>query len=149
MAELWSWFNNILGKEAIEWCLTVPSIWGERAKQVMQVDCAQKAGLIQGPACPTPSEASPYSLDIILEPKGASMYCHEQRQNELNLRKGDRLLIADIGDGTIDLVVHIKSEDDSKGSAMEEVVSSYGESGGGTLVDAAFFDLLAEKIGCL
>ncbi|MCO5614123.1 hypothetical protein L7F22_068404 [Adiantum nelumboides] len=148
MAELRTRFSNSLGKDAVEWCLTVPAIWKERPKQVMRV-CAERAGLVQGAECPTPSAASPYALDIILEPEGASMYCHEQRKDELNVRRGDRLLVADIGGGTIDLVVHEKTEDDDKGSKVQEVVPSYGKAGGGTFVDKAFFKILGEKISCL
>ncbi|KAH7427871.1 hypothetical protein KP509_10G064800 [Ceratopteris richardii] len=133
----------------IQWCLTVPAVWDERAKQQMRV-CAEKAGMIKGPNCPKDAMPSPRALHIILEPEAASAYCQQQAQQNLKLQSGDRILIADVGGGTIDLVVHEVVELHPTGCAakVKEVVASYGQIGGGTFVDAHFLDVVSEKIGC-
>ncbi|KAH7427868.1 hypothetical protein KP509_10G064500 [Ceratopteris richardii] len=133
----------------VQWCLTVPAVWDERAKQRMKI-CAEKAGMVKGVNCPRNSVTSPRALHIILEPEAASAYCQQQVQQNLKLKVGDRLLIADVGGGTIDVVVHEVLELDPSGCAskVKEVVASYGQLGGGTFVDVLFFNLVSEKIAC-
>ncbi|KAH7293807.1 hypothetical protein KP509_28G043200 [Ceratopteris richardii] len=134
----------------VQWCLTtVPAVWDERAKQRMKV-FAEKAGMVKGVNCPKNSVPSPRALHIILEPEAASAYCQQQVQQNLKLKVGDRMLIADVSGGTIDVVVHEVLELRPSGCAskVKEVVASYGQIGGGTFVDALFFNLVSEKIGC-
>ena len=147
LSELQQRYGKHLGMEDVQWCLTVPAIWDEKAKQTMKA-CAEKAGMVKGPASDLSASASPFPLDIILEPEAASVYCQEKAKASLNLRKGDKLLIADVGGGTIDLVLHEKADDDPGSLKVHEVVGSYGELGGGTYVDSHFFSFLSEKIGC-
>ncbi|MCO5609637.1 hypothetical protein L7F22_063867 [Adiantum nelumboides] len=130
----------------VQWCLTVPAIWDERAKQVMKV-CAEKAGMVKGGSCPIFADASSFPLGIILEPEAASVYC-QHKAKDLNLVQGDKLLVADVCGGTIDLVVHRKADNDPKSFKVDEVVGSYGHTGGGTLVDAKFLQHVCNKIGC-
>ncbi|KAH7283570.1 hypothetical protein KP509_34G014000 [Ceratopteris richardii] len=141
--------RNDLSMEDVQWCLTVPAIWDEKAKQLMR-RYAQKAGMIRGPHCPKGVSGSPRPLHIILEPEAASAYCQDDIGGNVRLRRGDRVLIADVGGGTIDLVLHEILETDAGGRAtkVKEVVPSYGEIGGGTFVDAHFFELLNNRIGC-
>lgn len=146
ISELRLKYGKHFSKEDVQWCLTVPAIWDESAKQVMKV-CAEKAGMVKGAECSTSLDASPYPLDIILEPEAASVYC-QQKAKALNLKHRDKLLVADVGGGTIDLVVHEKADDDPQSMRVHEVVSSYGELGGGTFVDSHFFHFLSNKIGC-
>ena len=140
-------YGKHFGMDDVQWCLTVPAIWDEKAKQTMKA-CAEKAGMVKGPASDSSAPASSYPLDIILEPEAASVYCQEKVKSRLKLRKGDKLLIADVGGGTIDLVLHEKADDDPESLKVHEVVGSYGELGGGTFVDSHFFSFLSEKIGC-
>ncbi|MCO5581952.1 hypothetical protein L7F22_035841 [Adiantum nelumboides] len=144
-------FANAKGfsKEDVQWCLTVPAIWDEQAKQVMRT-CAEKAGMVKGAKCPRGVVASPRALQIILEPEAASMYCQSKAPARLKLDVGDRILVADVGGGTVDLVVHqIEKMHPKQGvTSVREVVASYGDTGGGTFVDSRFFELLCQKIGC-
>ncbi|MCO5601734.1 hypothetical protein L7F22_055858 [Adiantum nelumboides] len=146
LSELQVNYGKHFGMEDVQWCLTVPAIWDERAKQVMKV-CAEKAGMVKGASCPTSIVASPFPLGIILEPEAASVYC-QQKAKGLNLVQGNKLLVADVGGGTIDLVVHQKADNDPNSMKVHEFVGSYGDIGGGTFVDNNFFQHLCHKIGC-
>mgnify|MGYP002775143192 CR=1 FL=1 len=147
LSELQLRYGKHFGMDDVQWCLTVPAIWDEKAKQTMKA-CAEKAGMVEGPESDVSVPASPFPLEIILEPEAASVYCQEKAKASLKLRKGDKLLIADVGGGTIDLVLHEKADDDPESLKVHEVVGSYGELGGGTFVDSHFFSFLSEKIGC-
>lgn len=129
-----------LTKQAIQWCVTVPSIWDNAAKAVMR-KCVEDAGLV---------EESPHPLIMVLEPEAASFSCHKN-MGEQELRVGDRLLVADIGGGTADIVVQeIVSIESSGNYRVREVTTSSGGLCGGTYVDTRFIDFLHSKIGpCL
>lgn len=71
----------------IQWCLTVPAIWDEDAKQEMK-RIAEIAGLI-GPG------ASQHPLLIVLEPEAAAVYCDKHMKAARGgLERGDVFLIA-------------------------------------------------------
>ncbi|MCO5548964.1 hypothetical protein L7F22_002428 [Adiantum nelumboides] len=147
ISELQVNYGKQFGMRDVQWCLTVPAIWDERAKQVMKV-CAEKAGMVKGGSCPiSGADPSPFPLGIILEPEAASVYC-QHKAKALKLMQGDKLLVVDVGGGTIDLVVHRKADNDPKSFKVDEVVGSYGDTGGGTFVDAEFLQHLCSKIGC-
>ncbi|KAL2633476.1 hypothetical protein R1flu_004955 [Riccia fluitans] len=97
-------FGLILKKD-IQWCLTVPALWDEAAKQQM-VECAEIAGLVKGALC-TDHLASPHAVIIVLEPEAASVYC-QRKLKDTNFSKGSKFLVVDAGGGTVDLVVHEK-----------------------------------------
>ncbi|KAH7283560.1 hypothetical protein KP509_34G013600 [Ceratopteris richardii] len=138
-----------LTKGNIQWCLTVPAIWDERAKQLMR-RYAEMAGMIQGPDCPTGASASPRPLYIILEPEAASAFLQDGGLLNISLTTKDRVLVADVGGGTIDLVVHEVTECRPGAGALKvkEVVPSYGALGGGSFVDINFFNLVKKKVPC-
>lgn len=139
-------YGKNMSKKDVQWCLTVPAIWDERAKQLMKT-YAEKAGMVKDAKCQTHEDASPYPVDIILEPEAASIFC-QQKATFLNIKQGDKMLIADVGGGTIDIVVHEKANNNAGSMEVHEVVASYGEVGGGTYVDSHFFHFLSQKIGC-
>lgn len=127
-------FGPHVQMKEVEWALTVPAIWGEKAKQKMQ-DLAGEAGMtVQG--------SSP--LSIILEPEAASTYCHHKQS--VKAVKGDRLLVLDAGGGTVDIVVHEKLGD---GAEVREVTRISGGLCGSSYVDDSFFDFLFRRISCL
>ncbi|KAH7445618.1 hypothetical protein KP509_01G017900 [Ceratopteris richardii] len=133
----------------VQWCLTVPAIWDEEAKQLMRL-FAEKAGMIQGNLCLSNDEASPYPLRIILEPEAASAYCQDEARRNVQISQGDKILIADIGGGTIDIAVHEVLEINASSgiTKVKEAVPSYGALGGGTFVDLLFFQLVNRRIEC-
>ncbi|EFJ24727.1 hypothetical protein SELMODRAFT_414734 [Selaginella moellendorffii] len=130
----------------VQWCLTVPAIWSDKAKHKMQV-YAEKAKLVRGKFCSS-SKASMYPLRIILEPEAASFSCQMELGRIISLAPGDKFLVADIGGGTIDIVVHEKESSAPGKHEVHEVSASSGELGGGTYVDRNFMEFLEKKIGC-
>ncbi|KAH7288833.1 hypothetical protein KP509_31G045500 [Ceratopteris richardii] len=149
IGELRVGIRNDLSLRDLQWCLTVPAIWDEGAKQKMR-KYAEKAGMITGSDCPTNDSASPYPLQIILESEAAAAYCETQARRRLNLKRGDRILIADVGGGTIDLAVHEICKVDGEEGPIEvkEAASSYGGLGGGAFLDMRFLEVVSKKIPC-
>jgi molecular chaperone DnaK (HSP70) len=137
-------YGKQLTMESVQWCVTVPSIWSDSAKQQMRA-CMVDAGLVVGR--PDAKKASPHPLVMVLEPEAASCHCHRNLK-QLRLQRGDKLLVADIGGGTADIVVQewVGDEDNFK---VKEVTRSTGGLCGGTYVDKQFIATLCQKIGCL
>lgn len=132
-----------LSTEVIQWCVTVPSIWDNAAKEVMK-NCMRDAGLVFNGV-----EGSPHPLIIVLEPEAASFHCHKAL-SEQTLEVGDRLLVADIGGGTTDIVVQQVVSTSHHSYEVKELTTSSGGLCGGTYVDMRFMALLHQKIGpCL
>lgn len=138
MTHLRGKYGKHLDMEVIQWCVSVPSIWDDNAKQKMK-ECMKIAGLV-GP------NASPYPPLIVLEPEAASLYC-QQKCNELKLRMGDKFLVVDIGGGTTDIVMQEKASD-GETLKVREVTRSSGGLCGGVDVDKNFISFLSKKIGC-
>ncbi|CAM6123017.1 unnamed protein product [Calypogeia fissa] len=108
MAELKNKFGDHIVKKDVQWCLTVPAIWSDTAKQTMHI-CAQMSGLVQGRHSQD-KDASAHPLVIVLEPEAASVYC-QKKLKDCHFRKGSKFLVVDAGGGTVDLVVHEKVDD--------------------------------------
>jgi hypothetical protein len=115
--------------------------------------CMADAGLVVGSAGGGPNGssqrqyASPHPLIMVLEPEAASCHCHRNSEH-LNLQKGDKLLVVDIGGGTSDIVVQEWVGDDDS-YRVREVTRSTGGFCGGTYVDRNFITFMSQKIGCL
>ncbi|CAM6123595.1 unnamed protein product [Calypogeia fissa] len=136
-----------ISRKDIQWCLTIPAIWNDSAKQQMEI-CAQKANLISGPSN-TSGAGSPHPLVTVLEPEAASAYCMLKYTNQAGLIAGSKILVVDLGGGTVDLVFHEKVSSTVGCHRVKETCN--GGSGalcGGTYVDEAFEELLSTKINC-
>ncbi|CAM6123607.1 unnamed protein product [Calypogeia fissa] len=147
--ELQNTHGRRIPNKEIQYCLTVPAIWSQRAKDQMKT-CAEKAGLISGPSN-TSGAGSPHPLAIVLEPDAASAYCmHSLRKTrETHLAAGSRILVVDAGGGTVDLVFHEKVSSSADCHQVKEIYSGgSGDLCGATYVDAAFEKLLSRKIPC-
>ncbi|KAG0620323.1 hypothetical protein M758_4G207200 [Ceratodon purpureus] len=133
--------------EMLQCCITVPAIWDDSAKATMK-SCMEAAGLVKGVS------GSPHPLIVVLEPEAASFYCHKA-MSEPTLDVGHKLLVADIGGGTSDIVVQeVVSIKQSKSSdpflRVKEATTSTGGLVGGTSVDNCFMEFLCKTIGpCL
>ncbi|KAH3835271.1 heat shock 70 kDa protein 12B-like [Dreissena polymorpha] len=121
----------------IRWVLTMPAIWNDVSKQFMR-ESAAKAGI--------PNE----SLLIALEPEAASLCCRHSPMTSLKgsqkfmpFQPGTKYLIFDAGGGTIDITVH----EVMPGGGLKELYAANGGDWGGTFVDRAFRNLLAEIVG--
>ncbi|XP_062582262.1 heat shock 70 kDa protein 12B-like [Saccostrea cucullata] len=127
-------------EEDIDFILTVPAIWGEKAKIFMR-KAAMKAGIKNE------------RLNIVLEPEAASIYCQylQIARNAINydscdlgvLRAGTKYILLDLGGGTADITVHQKCEDNT----LEEVLPASSGPWGGKSVDDAFIKFLTELVG--
>lgn len=128
----------------VKWCLTVPTMWTEASKQRM-IDCMEMAGLLCGRRCPPGEDASRHQIEITSEPEAALIYCQQIFQRPV-FKKGSKLLIVDVGGGTVNLVVQEKVSD--FGLPMKELTSGSGLCCGGTYVDEAFRKHLVQRIDC-
>ncbi|KAG0602466.1 hypothetical protein M758_10G016400 [Ceratodon purpureus] len=128
-----------LPKAAIQWCVTVPSIWDNDAKETMKT-CMASAGLVNG------DDGSCHPLIMVLEPEAASFFCHK-RMSEQVLKVGDKLLVADIGGGTSDIVVQEVVSVGESSYKVREVTTSSGGLCGGTYVDTRYIEFLHRRIG--
>ncbi|XP_062582272.1 heat shock 70 kDa protein 12B-like [Saccostrea cucullata] len=123
-------------EDAIEYVLTVPAIWGDRAKRFMR-EAATKAGIEK-------------RLIIALEPEAASIYCQHLTNDEEQLsatlgvlNSGQKYMVADLGGGTADITVHKKCEDHT----LEEISPASGGPWGGKSVDDRFIRFLEDISG--
>ncbi|KAH8947183.1 hypothetical protein BDL97_11G027000 [Sphagnum fallax] len=140
-------YGKHLSKDVVQWCVTVPSIWDDQAKQRMKA-CMHRAGLLNIGSGDDDQDSSSLPPIVVLEPEAASIYC-QQRCKHLNLRAGDKFLVMDIGGGTTDIVVQAKIDDSKSSLKVTEVSRSSGGLCGGTHVDRNFVSFLCSKIGCL
>ncbi|XP_060576629.1 heat shock 70 kDa protein 12A-like [Ruditapes philippinarum] len=122
----------------IRWVLTVPAIWNDTSKQFMR-EAAAKAGI------------SDENLLIALEPEAASLCCRHLPMNAIGggscnfvpFAPGSKYLVFDAGGGTVDITVH---EVQPSGS-LKELYKANGGNWGGTYIDIAFRNLLADIVG--
>ncbi|KAI9271873.1 hypothetical protein BDA99DRAFT_602596 [Phascolomyces articulosus] len=146
--------------ETFRYCLTVPAVWSDKAKNMMR-QAAILAGLI------LPSDP-PDRLTLISEPEAAALYCEETMADQIQLQDNDRIMICDAGGGTVDLIVFQvnfiqsayneyndgeKNDGDKnippkrKKRQLKEVTKGLGESCGSVFLDALYQELLETKLG--
>ncbi|KAF9346099.1 Heat shock 70 kDa protein 12A [Mortierella sp. AD094] len=124
-------FGSSYSRENFRYCLTVPAMWSDKAKDVMR-KAAIRAGLIT-------ATDHPDRLTLVSEPEAAALYC-EKACKQYDLGHGDRFMICDAGGGTVDLIVY---EIDS--TSLSEVTKGHGASCGSMFIDLNFCNLLIEK----
>ncbi|KAI9271864.1 hypothetical protein BDA99DRAFT_477977 [Phascolomyces articulosus] len=153
LEELSRGFANNYDPDTFRYCLTVPAVWSDKAKNLMRQASIQ-AGLI------TPSDPSD-RLTLISEPEAAALYCEETMAEQVQLQDNDRIMICDAGGGTVDLIVfqvnfpngvyESASDDDDSASRkkrqLKEVTKGMGESCGSVFLDARYRELLETKLG--
>ncbi|KAF9102111.1 hypothetical protein BGX27_011175 [Mortierella sp. AM989] len=83
-------------KDHFRYCLTVPAMWSDKAKNLMRL-AAIKAQLIE-------ETDHPDRLMVISESEAAALYC-ERKCDMFDLAHGDRFLICNAGERTVDLMV--------------------------------------------
>lgn len=134
MQEITRGFAKNYHPDTFRYCLTVPALWSDKAKHIMR-QAAVKAGLIQ------PSDPSD-RLVLVSEPEAAALYCQEAM--DVQLCKGDRILICDAGGGTVDLIIFQVQE---QRQHLKEITKGIGESCGSVFLDERYKDLLHERLG--
>ncbi|KAF9969247.1 hypothetical protein BGZ73_008503 [Actinomortierella ambigua] len=136
MSELMKGFMKNFEPNQFQYCLTVPAMWSDSAKNTMR-KAAIGAGLIQ------PNDP-PNRLILISEPEAAAMYC-ERMVDRFALKDGDRFMICDAGGGTVDLIVFEVSEPPGQTRHLREVTRGHGASCGSVFLDANMERLLERK----
>ena len=111
-------YANRIFSQDVQWVITVPAIWNDKAKQQMRV-AARNAGLPES-VLPNTSlfpfflsfkrnfiHQFDISKDLILalEPEAAALCCR-QNKKELKFTPGIKYMVVDCGGGTVDIVVH-------------------------------------------
>ncbi|KAF9961370.1 Heat shock 70 kDa protein 12A [Mortierella alpina] len=128
-------FGPSYSRKSFRYCLTVPAMWSDKAKDVMR-KAAVKANLIT-------ETDHPERLMLVSEPEAAALYC-ERACKQYELEHGDRFLICDAGGGTIDLIVY-DIDSSTQGRRLSEVTKGHGASCGSMFIDMNFCTLLIEK----
>lgn len=135
--EIMRGFAKNFQKDHFRYCLTVPAMWSDRAKNVMR-QAAVKAKLVN-------ETDHPDRLMLISEPEAAALYC-ERKCDQFDLGHGDRFMICDAGGGTVDLIV-FEITVTSAGRRLSEVTKGHGASCGSVFLDRHMRRLLEEKFG--
>ncbi|KAF9991898.1 Heat shock 70 kDa protein 12A, partial [Entomortierella chlamydospora] len=128
-------FGRSYSRKSFRYCLTVPAMWSDKAKDVMR-KAAVRAGLISG-------DDHPDRLTLVSEPEAAALYC-EKACKQYDLGHGDRFMICDAGGGTVDLIVYEISMT-AQGRHLSEVTKGHGASCGSMFIDLNFGNLLIKK----
>ncbi|KAF9100486.1 hypothetical protein BGX29_006535 [Mortierella sp. GBA35] len=136
MMELMKGFIKNYEPNQFQYCLTVPAMWSDAAKNTMR-RAAIGAGLIQ-------EGDPPNRLILISEPEAAAMYC-ERMVDRFSLKHGDRFMICDAGGGTVDLIVFEVNEPSGQARHLREVTRGHGASCGSAFLDANMERLLERK----
>ncbi|OLZ65506.1 hypothetical protein AV521_31015 [Streptomyces sp. IMTB 2501] len=111
-------------EEDIVWCLTVPAIWDDQARDAMR-RAAERAGL--------PTEEHRFHLG--LEPEVAVQYARNALSGGGMDRAGTRIVVVDAGGGTVDITAYQVEPD---GRRLAEVITADGDRLGSEYVNLAF-----------
>ncbi|RUS35333.1 hypothetical protein BC938DRAFT_472429 [Jimgerdemannia flammicorona] len=133
-----------IAPDEIKWVLTVPTIWGDAAKQIMS-EAANMAGL---------GTDGGHDLLLALEAEAASLWC--LKSGNIRMNDGNQYMVVDAGGGTVDVLslfvlfgyvtVHEKYVTQA-GDSVKEVAPANGGSWGSSTIDQRVFKLLEDIFG--
>lgn len=124
---------SILRTIPLEFCLTVPAIWSEVAKETTLRAC-QKAGL-----------KSEQDIMLVSEPEAAAIYAlHGLDPHGLQI--GDSFVLCDAGGGTVDLISYTITELRPI-LKIREAAPGTGGLCGSTFLNQKFQEFLVQKLG--
>ncbi|KAG0646476.1 hypothetical protein D0Z07_7532 [Hyphodiscus hymeniophilus] len=124
--------NTTLETTPIEFCLTVPAIWSEAAKDKTLKAC-QAAGL-----------KSKTEILLVSEPEAAAIYAL-QGLDPHNLKIGDTFVLCDAGGGTVDLISYTITALHPT-IKVKEAAAGSGEVCGSTFLNRRFETFLRDKL---
>ncbi len=133
-------FGSDLSMQDVQWCVTVPSIWSHNPRQHMK-SCMVDAGLVVGGS--NGINASTHPVIMVLETDAASYWSCEK----LSLQRGDKVLLANTGYDTTDVVLEewVGCEGAYSFKVLKDLMHS--SSGLGRLhVEKQFIQFLCQKI---
>ncbi|KAF9437623.1 Heat shock 70 kDa protein 12A [Entomortierella beljakovae] len=128
-------FGPSFSQKKFRYCLTVPAIWSDKAKDVMR-QAAIRANIIS-------KLDHSDRLTLVSEPEAAALYC-ERVCDQFDLKHDDQFMICDAGGGTVDLIVY-RIDDSNGGRHLSEVTKGHGASCGSMFIDLNLGNLLIEK----
>ncbi|OBT67817.1 hypothetical protein VE03_02422 [Pseudogymnoascus sp. 23342-1-I1] len=123
----------VLRKVPLEFCLTVPAIWSESAKEKTLKAC-QKAGL-----------RSNSEILLVSEPEAAAI-CALHGLDPHGLDIGDTFVLCDAGGGTVDLISYTITALHPI-LQVKEAAGGTGDLCGSTFLNRRFGDYLTRKLG--
>ncbi|KAL0085829.1 hypothetical protein F4703DRAFT_1928199 [Phycomyces blakesleeanus] len=129
--------GKIFDPSKFRYCLTVPAMWSDRAKNIMR-EAAIKSNIIK-------RADHPDRLILTSEPEAAAIYC-EKKSNQFKLTDGQRFMICDAGGGTVDLVV-FEINDTSNNRSLCEVTTGSGSSCGSAFLDQNMRHFIEKRFG--
>ncbi len=137
-------FGSQLLMKHVQWRVAVPSIWSHNPRQHMK-SCMVDAGLVVGGS--NGMNASAYRVIMVLQTDAAS-YCSSEW---LSLQRGHKVLLADIGYDTTNVVVEewVGCEGKYNFKLFEDLMHSSSGLCGRIHVEKQFIEFLCEKIGPL
>jgi molecular chaperone DnaK (HSP70) len=124
---------SLLRSQQIEFCLTVPAIWREAAKEKTKVAC-QKAGF------KTSTE-----IHLVSEPEAAAISALHGLDPH-GLQVGESFVLCDAGGGTVDLITYTITALHPILS-VREAASGTGGLCGSTFLNRRFGEFLTKKLG--
>ncbi|KAB8264149.1 actin-like ATPase domain-containing protein [Aspergillus pseudonomiae] len=124
-------FGDAVQRLEIQYVLTVPSVWSDKAKDATRLACSA-AGI-------------PLSdIYLISEPEAAALHCLRVMQPNI-IQNGDIIVICDAGGGTVDVISYCINT--VSPLSLEEVTQGTGAACGSILLDTKFLALLTELFG--
>jgi hypothetical protein len=133
-------FGKNFELQHIQWCLLVPSFWGENLKRQMRA-CMINAGLLKGERN---VDGSPHPLVTVLEAEAASIACLRSS----SLSKVNKFIVASIGSGTLEMVIQKQiGGTDYVLPFIKEAHMGAGGFCGSSCLDLNFVSLLSMKMG--
>lgn len=119
-----------IGSTRIDYILTVPAMWSERAKNATIV-AARRAGMLQ-------------NVRLISEPEAAAVYTLKQVKSN-GLEIGSNIIVCDAGGGTVDLISYrLKNTDPIH---VEESQAGTGGLCGAVFLNYRFKDHVEQRMG--
>ncbi|CEL07319.1 hypothetical protein ASPCAL10479 [Aspergillus calidoustus] len=116
---------------AIQFVLTVPAVWSDKAK-----DATLRAAIKAG--------APAQGISLVSEPEAAALYTLRAIQPCL-IARNDVFIVCDAGGGTVDLISYMVKELDPL--RVMEATKGTGRICGSMLLDTRFEELLRDKMG--
>ena len=121
----------VISTTSIHWILTVPAIWGDKAKADTKA-CAQAAGFGE-------------NIHMITEPEAAVTYALGALDPGM-LKKDDTLVVCDAGGGTADLISYdIEEHKKNEPIGIREAASRTGDLCGSSFLNSIFRKFLEDR----
>ncbi|KAG7127981.1 Heat shock 70 kDa protein 12A like [Verticillium longisporum] len=127
--------EHIVSTIPLEFCVTVPAIWSELAKDNTKQACQKAAGLV----------ATPSQIHLVSEPEAAAIYALHGLDPH-GLKVDDTIVVVDAGGGTVDLISYTITRLKPI-LEVEEAAPGSGALCGSTFLNLRFKKFLTARLG--